>query len=66
MNVYQLNPVQFNTNTEVGEVVFICTSINMSALKCACFTESIHVQLIFCTSNVVNTCKLSLIDVMRL
>jgi len=27
MNAYQLNPVQFNTNTEVGEVVFICTYI---------------------------------------
>jgi len=25
MNVHQLNHVQFNTNTEVGEVVFICT-----------------------------------------
>jgi len=27
-SVYQLNPVQFNTNTEVGEVIFICTYIN--------------------------------------
>jgi len=33
MNVYQLNQVQFNTNTEVGEFVFICTYIDMNALK---------------------------------
>jgi len=48
MNVYQLNPVQFNTNTEVGEVVFICTYIN----KVLMFHWK-HVQLNFCMSNVV-------------
>jgi len=36
MNVYQFNPAKFNTNTEVGEVVFICTYIKFS-----CFIESI-------------------------
>jgi len=35
MNVYQLNHVQFNTNTEVGRFAFICTYI-----KCSCFIES--------------------------
>jgi len=58
MNVYQLNPVQVNTNTEVGEVVFVCTYINISALKMLMFHWK-HVQLIFCTSNVVITCKLT-------
>jgi len=33
MNVHTLNSVNVNTNTEVGEVVFICLYINMSALK---------------------------------
>jgi len=28
MNVYKFNPAKFNTNPEVGEVVFICTYIN--------------------------------------
>ena len=48
MNAYQLNPVQFNTNTEVGEVVFMCTYIN----KVLMFHWK-HVQLNFCMSNVV-------------
>jgi len=52
MNIYQLNPVQFNTNTEVGEVVFICTCIN----KVLMFHWK-HMQLNFCMSN-VKTCKL--------
>ena len=51
MNVYQLNQVQFNTNTEVGEFVFICTYINKNALKMHMFNWK-HVQLIFYTSNV--------------
>jgi len=33
MNVYQLNPVQFNTIPTCSEFVFICTYIHMSALK---------------------------------
>jgi len=33
MNVYQLNSVQFNTNTEVGEFIFICTYINIRWIK---------------------------------
>jgi len=37
MNVRQLNSVQFNTNAEVGEFVFICTYINMNALKMLMF-----------------------------
>jgi len=61
VNVYQLKQVQFNTNTEVGEVVFICTYINMNALKMLMFHWKL-VQLIFNTSNVVKTCKLSLIQ----
>jgi len=52
MNVYQLNQVQFNTKTEAGEFVFICTYIiNMNALKMHMFHWK-HVQLIFYTSNV--------------
>ena len=61
MNVYQLNPVQFNTNTEVGEVVFICTYINkvlMFHLK--------HVQLNFCMSNVVKTYKLKILQTQKI
>jgi len=46
VNVYQLKQVQFNTNTEVGEVVFICTYINMNALKMLMFHWKL-VQLIF-------------------
>jgi len=37
MNVCQLNPVQYNTNTDIGEFVFICTSININALKVLMF-----------------------------
>ena len=51
MNVYQLNPVQFNTNTDIGEFVFICTSININALKVlmfhwkhTCAVDLLHVK----------------------
>ena len=51
MNVYKLNPVQFNTNTDVGEFVFICTSININALKVltfhwkhTCAVDLLHVK----------------------
>jgi len=38
MNVNQLNPVQFNTNTLVGDLFcFNCTCINMNALKMLMF-----------------------------
>jgi len=46
MNVYQLNKVQFNANTEVGEFVFFCTYINMNALKMHMFHWK-HVHLNF-------------------
>ena len=49
--VYQLDPVQFNTNTDLSEFVFICTSININALKVlmfhwkhTCAVDLLHVK----------------------
>ena len=54
-NVYQLNPVQFNTNADVSEFVFICTYIHMSALKMLMFhwkqTRAVHLLHVKCCKN---------------